>query len=264
MSGKCGVCGIEPLGRIIEGCGRNDCPFRQRKECRGCGEMYPLSEFRRHNKAKDGYGNYCHDCRLRRRYEREKAVYSGSLPPFEQWRKNLYERMGRHNPARRNLTTRQLERLHARGRLDEAQFKAGLRYRMCWELSGLMPRLVADYGDRIGVGETTGGMPATERQAHYRQELRKADAVLGPYYARIAVMICVEDESLHGIAHRCGRKGDVRVLQRFGMRVVLEALSILAGHWRLTGGWKKEGAMRSWRAEGAEVEARPDLWETGQ
>ncbi len=262
MSGKCGVCGIEPLGRIIEGCGRNDCPFRQRKECRGCGEMYPLSEFRRHNKAKDGYGNYCHDCRLRRRYEAEKRRVGGELPPFEQWRRNIYRTGNGPWRVRINCTTRRLEELHFRNVIDDVQLRAGLKYRSAWENYGLLPKVISDYGERMGVGETSYGMPMTERQAHYRAVLREANAALGVFLQRVDEMLCVEDETFLGIARRCGRRGSRRAQERFGRRVVIEVLDVLVRHWGLKRNDKARTRTQSWTAEDAEeVRVRPDLWE---
>ncbi len=259
----CGVCGIEPLGRIIEGCGRQDCPHRRRKECAGCGEMLPLAEFRRHNRSKDGHGRLCSMCRLRARWERERRVNETSVPPFEQWLKNRYARLGGAMPARRNLTHRQLDRLHARRVIDDHELEVGERYRMCWELSGISPRLIADYGVRVGVGETTYGMPATEAQAMWRRRLREANAVLGVFYQRVAEKICVEDATLEELARAMGFGGSSREARRYAGRIVHDALGILQRHFGIgkygNAFSRQHGA--SWKMPGAEVGVDPSYWE---
>ena len=260
---RCGVCGIEPLGRIIEGCGRQDCPHRQRKECAGCGEMFPLAEFRRHNRSRDGLGRLCSMCRLRARWERERRVNETSVPPFEQWLKNRYARLGGALPARRNLTHRQLERMHARGAIDDQELEAGQRYRMCWERAGIGARIVADYGDRVGIGETTYGMPATEAQAMWRHRLREANAALGVFYQRVAEKTCVEDATLVELARLAGFCGSSREASRYAARITGDALGILIRHFGIgncASAPSRQGG--SWHAKGSEVGVDPSYWES--
>ena len=257
---RCGVCGIEIMGRVLEPCSRQDCPYRDRKCCKGCGEMRPLAEFRRHNRSKDGHGAYCYDCRLRHRYEAERRR-GGELPPFEQWRRNVYAMSDGPWRVRINCTVRRLEELHHRRVIDEAQLRAGLKYRAAWEKSGLMPKLTADYGERVGVGETTYGMPATELQAHYRAVLREANAALGVYLQRVAEMVCVEDETLVGIAQRCGRRESRRTMERFARRVVGDALDVLVRHFGVGRETAQRGGTRVWNAKGVEYGVHPEEWE---
>ena len=237
------------------------CPWRRRKECARCGEMRPLPEYRRHNKAKDGHGAVCRSCRLRARYEREQQA-GGELPPLEQWVRNYYATSSGARRVRINLTTRRLEALRFRGVISDLQLRAGLKYRECWEMSGVEQRQVADYGSRVGIGETSYGMPATERQAHYRHQLRRADEALGVYYQRVAVLVCAEDETLAGLASRCGYHGQERARINFGKRVLTEALDVLVDHWGLRpSGHGRRRHPSAWRGEGAELAVLPETWE---
>lgn len=91
------------------------------------------------------------------------ADLDAGIPPPEQLAKGVFRSTRIKDPekpearyVRRNLSTRNLERWFAAGKIDERQFDAGDRYRSDWERSGFGPRLVAQY-DIV----STGGGPGS-------------------------------------------------------------------------------------------------------
>jgi hypothetical protein len=86
--------------------------------------------------------------------------------------------------ARRALSSRQLERLLARGAIDARQYQAGDRYRTDWERAGFQQRTVAAYdivtaGGQAGHYSAPGGqnvaqMDAWRRWRAAREELDPA------------------------------------------------------------------------------------------
>lgn len=88
-----------------------------------------------------------------------------------------------------------LERLFQNGRISGKQFAAGETYRKHWYLAGLSPRVVSHY-DAVFADQERSGMPASERQAHYRQLHREAQRALGIHPAQIAQTIILDELDL--------------------------------------------------------------------
>ncbi len=114
--------------------------------------------------------------RLRKRAARDEkaAAIDAGVPTPEQLAKGVYRSVRIKDPdaaearyVKRNLSTRNLERWYAAGKIDERQFNAGERYRSDWERSGFGQRLTAKY-DIISTGGGDGthmpAMPGTLRQ----------------------------------------------------------------------------------------------------
>ena len=232
------------------------------KRCAGCGEEKPLAEFRRHNRSADGRGQYCRLCRLKAAFRREMRRNLDGMPPFEQWARNpkAFRRIGGLRGPMVNMASRTIERLLFRHVIDLPQASAGIRYRKHWELAGLAPVVTASYGERLGVGETTYGMPLTESQARHREHLRRANEALGVFYQRVAERVCVEDCTLEQLARGLGYRGGRKALCAAGRRRVIEALDILVDHWGLRGR-ERPARAASWKADGTEMGVHPEEWE---
>lgn len=91
--------------------------------------------------------------------------------------KGKIERAGDRVPLVRRFADAYVDRLLRAKRLTYAQWYAADWYREVYELTGIGQRVTANYGGS-GAGECSYGMATTERQAHARQRLRAARALL--------------------------------------------------------------------------------------
>ena len=53
------------------------------KQCSGCGEMKPLTEYHRNQRTKDGYQYNCKECQKKTRLPKRKAHYLNTRPQWE-------------------------------------------------------------------------------------------------------------------------------------------------------------------------------------
>ena len=123
--------------------------------------------------------------------ERRVAAVDRVDPTPQQFAANDYDLVqvidpetGKAAGARRNLTTRNLERWHNRDLIDDVQFMAGLRYREDYERAGWQQRMISSYqvttcggqaGHFIGPGpRTEAQMDAWKRWRAARQEIDPA------------------------------------------------------------------------------------------
>ena len=128
---------------------------------------------------------------LRKKMERasESAKLDKGTPTPEQLAKNVYRAQKIKDPdapearyVKRNLSTRNLERWYAAGKIDERQFQAGDRYRSDWERSGFGQRVTAKYDITStggGAGSYMPSMPGTLAQMDAWRAWRAARADLG-------------------------------------------------------------------------------------
>ncbi len=86
-----------------------------------------------------------------------------------------------------------LDRLYAKGVVSDRQFQAGDQYRAFWHYSGLDVRVTTHYGERIAISEEKSALPATARQAEFRQRHRQAREALGQELAAVAQAILLEE-----------------------------------------------------------------------
>lgn len=72
------------------------------------------------------------------------------------------------------------ERLHARHKITQQQYDAGVKYRHHWHNGGMQERFAVQNFMGVGGGEGWEYLPATERQVQHRETYRKAVQDLGP------------------------------------------------------------------------------------
>jgi hypothetical protein len=179
---------------------------------------------------------------IRKRAVREAkaADLDAGIPPPEQLAKGVFRSTRIKDPlkpearyVRRNLSTRNLERWFAAGKIDERQFDAGDRYRSDWERSGFGPRLVSQYGivsTGGGDGTHNPAMPSTLRQMDAWRAWQAARADLGTLAGGFDAM-AIHDQLAQEIDPREDRVGIWT--RRTGMMAVIICLDRLTAFYRL-------------------------------
>ena len=129
----------------------------------------------------------------------------------------------------RSLTV--LEQEYNRGVFNETHFNTGKRFYEIWEWSGLSPHFGSVDLNRFGGGETAYGMPASERQAHYRALYRSAARMLAPSFLVIIEDVVLLDEPLVEVGRvRLGWK-DEKQARASAVSLLMAALNALHFHW---------------------------------
>jgi hypothetical protein len=135
----------------------------------------------------------------RRRSQRGQtlAEIEAGQPTPEQFARNVYQTVQIKDPdqpstrfAKRNLTSRNLERWRTAGKIDARQFDAGDRYRSDYEKSGFEQRVTSRYDGGGGGGDGTysPAMPGTLVQMDAWKRWRAARADLGSLAAGFDAM----------------------------------------------------------------------------
>jgi hypothetical protein len=168
------------------------------------------------------------------------ADLDAGIPPPEQLAKGRFETVKIKDPeapaprwVRRNLSTRNLERWYAAGKIDERQYQAGDRYRTDWERSGFEQRVTARYGITStggGDGSYMPAMPGTIVQMDAWRAFQAAQADLGSLAPGFDAM-AVHDQLAQEIDPREDRIGIFTV--RTSMLAVRICLDRLAAFYRL-------------------------------
>lgn len=179
---------------------------------------------------------------IRKRAAREAklADLDAGIPPPEQLAKGVFRSEKIKDPdkpearyVRRNLSTRNLERWYAAGKIDERQYQAGDRYRSDWERSGFQQRVTAKY-DIVSTGGGDGSympsMPGSLTQMDAWRAFNAAQADLGTLAPGFDAM-AVHDELAQEIDPRQDRTG--LFTRRTGMAIVLVCLDRLVAFYRL-------------------------------
>lgn len=123
--------------------------------------------------------------------------------------------------------------LHRDEELNEVFYRAAEEYRRIWWASGL--------GRSVGGINTSGvfspstdrnpGMPAGERQAHFRGRYRQAREQIGFYFGRVVDSIVLEGEEPERVGYIVSYRKDEKQARAVAMDRLSEGLRILAHHF---------------------------------
>jgi hypothetical protein len=91
-----------------------------------------------------------------------------------------------------------LARAHARGVLNDTQYRALSKFKHHWTCAGLEPSFGSADLDRVFGSDVTGysGMAKTEAQVFHRQRYRQAVALVGLITSRVIEAIACEEKKL--------------------------------------------------------------------
>lgn len=123
-----------------------------------------------------------------------------------------------------------LERLHGAKRLTDAQYNAATKFRHHWHNAGLAERYAVQ--NFMGVGGGTGWdmMPASEFQAHHRDQYRKAVQTLGLKLSMVVEDIVCREIDLFSVGKKLNWMNEVQA--RAAVTELLRlALDKLADEW---------------------------------
>jgi hypothetical protein len=138
-----------------------------------------------------------HRAREKQATEKKAEEIDKGLPTTEQFKRNVYAFRRIKDPegpttrfARRNLTSRNLERWFHAGKIDARQFEAGDRYRSDYEKTGFEQRVTSRYsgGGGSGGGTYSPAMPGTLVQMDAWNRWRAARDDLGSLAAGFDAM----------------------------------------------------------------------------
>ena len=107
---------------------------------------------------------------------------------------------------RKILTMRDspLERAHLRKAVSQAQYDAGVKYRLHWHHAGLAGNMGSADMNRVFGGETWCGMPKSEFEAHHRQQYRRAVQTLGKSTAKLLDDLVCHETSIETVGYSLG------------------------------------------------------------
>jgi hypothetical protein len=111
--------------------------------------------------------------------------------------------------------------------VDEASFLAGERFRADLALSGMLPRVTADWTMTPGGSSWRGGLLPTEVMIAAKQRIDKARTAVGAEFAGVLIDFCGFLKGLESLERERGWPA------RAGKVVVLLALAALARHYGL-------------------------------
>jgi hypothetical protein len=91
-----------------------------------------------------------------------------------------------------------LARAHARGVINDAQYRALSKFKHHWTCAGLEPSFGSADLDRVFGSDVTGysGMAKTEAQVFHRQRYRQAVTVVGLITSRVIEAVACEEKKL--------------------------------------------------------------------
>lgn len=123
-----------------------------------------------------------------------------------------------------------LERLHASKRLTDAQYNAGTKFRLHFHHSGMEARFAVQNFMGVGGGAGWDAMPASEHQAHHRDQYRRAVQLLGMKASMVVEDTCCRGLDLVVVGRKLGWSNDPQA--RAAATTALEyALDKLAREW---------------------------------
>ncbi len=126
-----------------------------------------------------------------------------------------------------------LERMKRRRTLSARQATAGERFQKDWWFSGQGQRTTASYSDTPRVASDRGGMAITEVQAHVRQRLRAACAVLGNPLCTIIIAILIDELDLVDAGRKHFGRRDASQARASATDILKVGLDTLADHYGL-------------------------------
>lgn len=138
-----------------------------------------------------------------------------------------------------------LDRMRSRAMIGAKEYEALNKYRIHWWHAGMSGHLRSPEIDRIFADPlSSSGMPSTERQAHHRQQFRKArakfatadsiDAATTENHKMLIVLdnVLLSEQSLEVAGYAVGCKSRYRARER-SKELLCKAADILVNHWRL-------------------------------
>lgn len=123
-----------------------------------------------------------------------------------------------------------LERLHGAKRLTDTQYNAATKFRHHWHNAGLAERFAVQNFMGVGGGSGWDAMPASEFQAHHRDQYRKAVQSLGMKMSMVVEDVVCRDIDLFSVGKKLGWMNEVQA--RAAVTETLRfALDKLAEEW---------------------------------
>lgn len=126
-----------------------------------------------------------------------------------------------------------LERLHGSKRLTDAQYNAATKFRHHWHNAGLAERFAVQNFMGVGGGPGWDMMPASEYQAHHRDQYRKAVQQLGLKLSMVVEDVVCREMDLFSVGKKLQWLNEVQA--RAAVTELLRlALDKLAEEWGLS------------------------------
>jgi len=126
-----------------------------------------------------------------------------------------------------------LERLHGAKRLNDTQYNAATKFRHHWHNAGLAERFAVQNFMGVGGGEGWDMMPASEYQAHHRDQYRKAVQHLGMKLSMVVEDVACREMDLFSVGKKLQWLNEVQA--RAAVTELLRlALDKLAEEWGLS------------------------------
>lgn len=126
-----------------------------------------------------------------------------------------------------------LERLHGSKRLTDAQYNAATKFRHHWHNAGLAERFAVQNFMGVGGGSGWDMMPASEYQAHHRDQYRKAVQQLGLKLSMVVEDVVCREMDLFSVGKKLNWLNEVQA--RAAVTELLRlALDKLAEEWGLS------------------------------
>lgn len=123
-----------------------------------------------------------------------------------------------------------LERLHGSKRLTDTQYNAATKFRHHWHNAGLAERFAVQNFMGVGGGEGWDMMPASEYQAHHRDQYRKAVQSLGLKMSMVVEDVVCREIDLFTVGQKLHWNNEVQA--RAAVTEILRiALDKLADEW---------------------------------
>lgn len=126
-----------------------------------------------------------------------------------------------------NLAEHPLEMMLARQRLDQAQYEAGVRFRLLYEKAAIGPGRAIDPA-KIKVDGGHVGDPLTDAVIHAHRELARIIPLLGKRGSHIAIAVCGQGVSISELANRYDGYENAKQNVAFISLRLKEALDVLA------------------------------------
>jgi Domain of unknown function (DUF6456) len=103
-----------------------------------------------------------------------------------------------------------LERLHGAKRLTDAQYNAATKFRHHWHNAGLAECFAVQNFMGVGGGSGWDMMPASEYQAHHRDQYRKATQSLGMKLSMVVEDVCCRELDLFSVGKKLNWLNEVQ------------------------------------------------------
>jgi len=151
--------------------------------------------------------------------------------------------------ARVNLAEHPLELMRARGRIDDAQYEAGVRFRAIYERAAIGGGGGVD-PSRIRVDGGAPGDAFTDEIAMALNDLRRISRELGMIGYRVMQAVAGQGIHISALAERWPAPEALRARQDYLAMRLREALDVLALEvWGASGASRRRLPLPAWRAE---------------